>query len=100
MKYVVATVRVKPHRQPELIEVLKRCREASLLEPGCKGFEICVSAIDPEEIVVFERFARHEDHMTHSRMPYVHAVHEVAREVVTKQTFEDIFADRVEVGHG
>ena len=100
MKYVIATVRVLVETQPELIAVLTHCKKATLREPACRGFDILVSATDPEKVVVVESFDSHEDHMAHIEMPYVRAVHEVAERLALEKTFENIYADRVEVDHG
>ena len=53
---LVVTMSAAPGRGAELAEIFKsRCAEA-LQEPGCEQFEIFRSAIEPDKLVLLERW--------------------------------------------
>ena len=53
---LVVTLRAKPGNGAELAHLMgQRCREAQQ-EPGCEQFEVFQSALDPDKLVLLERW--------------------------------------------
>ncbi|MGA8760436.1 MAG: antibiotic biosynthesis monooxygenase family protein [Stellaceae bacterium] len=54
---LVVTITAAPGKGGELAQVFKgRCAEA-MKEPGCEQFEVFQSALDPDKLVLLERWA-------------------------------------------
>jgi quinol monooxygenase YgiN len=100
MKIVIATFQVAVQDQPAFIAVFQHCRTETLKEPACLDFDLHISTSEPEKLVVVESFHTHEDHMKHVDTPYVRAAIDAMDKYARDRTFQDIFADRVEVNHG
>jgi quinol monooxygenase YgiN len=55
--------------EAELLNLVEPTRR----EPGCLQYDICRSATDPHDVVVFERWQTPSDFDAHMRTPYVGA---------------------------
>lgn len=65
---LVVTFRAKPGRGNELAKAyVDRCREVQK-EPGCEQFEVFQSALDPDKIVLLERWASEEALAAHAEL--------------------------------
>lgn len=54
---LVVTINAAPGKGGELAQVFKgRCAEV-MKEPGCEQFEVFQSAVDPDKLVLLERWA-------------------------------------------
>jgi quinol monooxygenase YgiN len=54
---LIVTITAAPGKGGELAGAYKgRCREV-MLEPGCEQFEVFQSALDPDKLVLLERWA-------------------------------------------
>src|SRR5262245_46848201 len=100
MKFVVATYRVPDKTRKAYIDVLQRCRDGMQAEPDCRQFEVLVSPTDPEKVVVVAAFTSPEAHAALKNRSFVQAVMQSWPTMVTEKTFQNIFAEHVEVDHG
>jgi quinol monooxygenase YgiN len=67
---------------------------------GLLEFDVLTSTTDPEKVVVVEAFKTDGGHTEHIKTPQVAAVPRDAFPLAAEKTFQNIFADRVEVDHG
>ena len=65
---LIVTVTAAPGRGTELAELYKaRCAEV-MSEPGCEQFEIFQSAVNPEKLVLLERWTDQASLDAHSKL--------------------------------
>ena len=65
---LVVTIRAQPGKGAELAEAYRgRCAEC-MKEPGCEQFEVFRSAVDPDRLVLLERWADQAALDVHARL--------------------------------
>jgi quinol monooxygenase YgiN len=65
---LIVTITAAPGRGAELAELYKaRCAEV-IREPGCEQFEVFQSAVNPEKLVLLERWTDHAALAAHSKL--------------------------------
>ena len=65
---LIVTVTAAPGRGTELAELYKaRCAEV-MSEPGCEQFEVFQSAVNPDKLVLLERWADQRALEAHSKL--------------------------------
>eukprot|EP00727_Mastigamoeba_balamuthi_P006948 m51a1_g2874 hypothetical protein (112) ;mRNA; r:381030-381365 len=53
---VSCALRAKPERAAELLAYLQGLSKASLSEPGCLRYDICVDTVDPASLAIYESY--------------------------------------------
>ena len=65
---LIVTFTALPGKGPELAQFYKtRCAQA-MAEPGCEHYEVFQSAVDPDKVILLERWATQADLDRHARV--------------------------------
>lgn len=62
-----------------VLEHFAACAAASRGEPGCLDYTVCAGFEHPGRVIVFERWASHDDLVEHFKTPHIAALREAIK---------------------
>ncbi len=95
-KFIIGWMRFKQGTRPEVLAAAAPFMAATRSEKGCLFFEMTVSLIDPDAVLVVECFESPEAHDSHDATAHMATFRIVLGRLLVDSHFEFIFADRVE----
>jgi autoinducer 2-degrading protein len=89
MHIVCVTVKVKPGEGDAFLEIVRKNREATRLEPGNIRFDVLRGANpptegEPEEFFLFEVYHAHEDFTAHQQTPHYLAFRDAVADLMAE----------------
>jgi len=82
------TYQVKPGRRQEFLDALSAAgvREAVLAEAGCLQYDYCLSAHDPDRVLLVERWEDRQAQQVHLTQPHMVKMREIKEQMVEDTT--------------
>ncbi len=96
MIYVIATLRVKPGKLPQLLEAAKLVMAATRKEEGCIFYDLHQSITEPNQVVFVERWTSREALGRHFEQPHMATWRAASGECIESRTVEIIKPEHVE----
>lgn len=97
MIYVIATLRVKPGKLPQLLEAARLVMAATRKETGCIFYDLNQSVTDPDQLTFVERWESREALAGHFEAPHMVPWRATGVECLESRKVEIITPESVEV---
>lgn len=97
MVYLVAHLRTRPGRHPELMTAANAMIAATRTEPGCILYDLNVSITDPQSMVFVEAWKSREALAEHFETPHMAQWRKASEGYFTERKIEIIHPEKVEV---
>ena len=97
MIYLLAHLKARPRKHPELVEAAKAMITATRTEPGCILYDLNASVTDPQSLIFVEQWESREALTAHFGMPHMAVWRRASEGYFVDRKIEIIHPDKVEV---